>query len=234
MRLLSIRPGLSRAAARVVVLATTACAGALGGTTATNDKAPTSLVLVQGGDQSGQAGRELPNPVVLRVLNAAGEGVEGVTVTLSISAGGGAITPPSDTTDTHGEFRAKWTLGPGSVVQSILASAPGVVPITVGATGLLPTQIILAQGNNQSAKTGTALTNSVIVRVVGANNTPMQGVTVGFQVLSGGGGMTPATVVTNALGEASTKWTVGAAGAQAASASAGSLAPVSISATATP
>jgi len=120
------------------------------------------------------------------------------------------------------------------VVQSLLASAPGVVPITVGATGLLPTQIILAQGNNQSAKTGTALTNSVIVRVVGTGNVPMQGVTVGFQVLSGGGGMTPATVVTNALGEASTKWTMGAAGAQTASASAGSLTPVSISATATP
>jgi Bacterial Ig-like domain (group 1) len=234
MRLLSIFRRVSRAAVGVVVLATTACAGALGGTTATNDKAAASLVLVQGGDQSGQAGRDLPNPVVLRVLNAAGEGVEGVTVTLSISAGGGAITPPSDTTDAHGEFRAKWTLGPGAVVQSILASAPGVVPITVGAIGLLPTQIVLAQGNNQSAKTGTALTNSIIVRVVGANNTPMQGVTVGFQVLSGGGGMSPATVVTNALGEASTKWTVGTVGAQSASASAGSLPAVSISATATP
>ena len=215
------------------VLAAAACAGALG-TTAANDKAPASLVLVQGGDQSAQAGRDLPNPVVLRVLNGAGEGVEGVTVTLAISGGGGAVTPPSDTTDARGEFRAKWTLGPGAVIQSMLASAPGVTPITVGAIGLLPAQIVLAQGNNQSAKTGTALTNSVIVRVVSAGNVPMQGVTVGFQVLSGGGGMTPATVVTNALGEASTKWTMGAAGAQTASASAGSLTPVSISATATP
>jgi len=228
-------PKLVRLSIAIIgALAISACAGALGGTTATTDRAPASLVLVQGGDQSGQAGRDLPNPVVLRVLNSAGEGVEGVTVTLAVSAGGGAVTPPSDTTDSHGEFRAKWTLGPGSVVQSLLASAPGIVPITIGATGLLPTQIILAQGNNQTAKTGTAVTNAVIVRVVGAGNVPMQGVTVGFQVLSGGGGMTPATVVTNALGEASTKWTMGAAGAQTASASAGSLTPVSISATATP
>jgi hypothetical protein len=90
------------------------------------------------------------------------------------------------------------------------------------------------QGNNQTAKTGTALTNSVIVRVVGSANVPMQGITVGFQVVAGGGGMNPATVVTNALGEATTKWTMGAAGTQSAYVSSGSLPTVSVSATATP
>ena len=62
----------------------------------------------------------------------------------------------------------------------------------------------------------------------------MQGVTVGFQVLSGGGGMTPATVVTNALGEASTKWTLGTVGLNTALAAAGSLPTVAVTATATP
>ena len=213
---------------------TTGCAGALGGSTAATSKTPASLVLVQGGAQSGQAGRDLPNPIVLRLLDASGEGVPGVTVTLSVAAGGGAVTPPSDTTDAHGEFRAKWTLGPGAILQSLLAAAPGVTPVSIGATGLLPTQIILVQGNNQTAKTGTALTNSVIVRVVGSANVPMQGVTVGFQVVAGGGGMNPATVVTNALGEATTKWTMGAAGTQSAYVSSGSLPTVSVSATATP
>jgi hypothetical protein len=104
----------------------------------------------------------------------------------------------------------------------------------VGATGLLPTQIVLVQGNNQVAKTASAVTNSIVVRVVGINNTPMQGVTVGFQVLTGGGGMTPATVVTNALGEASTKWTLGTVGVNTAQVAAGALQMVAISATATP
>jgi hypothetical protein len=94
--------------------------------------------------------------------------------------------------------------------------------------------VVLVQGSSQSAKTGTALLNSVIVRVVGNDNVPMIGVTVAFQVLGGGGGMSPTTVVTNTLGEASTKWTMGPAGPQTALATYGSLTPVSISATSTP
>jgi len=211
----------------------TSCAAALTDAAAAS-KGPASIVVVQGGGQTAQAGLVLPTSIVLRVLNAAGTGVPGVTVSLSVAAGGGAVTPASDTTDARGEFKTKWTLGPGAVVQELLAVAPGVTPIAVTATGLLPTQLVLVQGNNQTAKAGTALTNSIIVRVVGDGNLPMQGVTVGFQVLTGGGGMTPLTIITNALGEASTKWTLGAVGSNTALVVAGKLNPVTLSATATP
>ena len=168
------------------------------------------------------------------MLDSAGVGIPGVTVTLAVVVGGGSVTPASDTTDSRGEFRTKWTLGPNSVLQTITASVAGVTPIPIAATGLLPTQIVLVQGNNQTAKTASALTNSIIVRVVGNGNVPMQGITVGFQVLTGGGGMSPLTVVTNALGEATTKWTVGAAGSNTALVVSGSLTPVTLNATATP
>lgn len=224
------------AAVAVVGFATaTACAGALGGATGVTASAATTLVLVQGAGQSAQVGTNLPTPIVLRALDASGVAVPGVTVSLWVASGGGVITPASDTTDAHGEFRAKWTLGPASIAQQIVANAPGVSPVSITATGLLPTQIVLVQGNNQTAKAGAALTNSIIVRVVsGDANIPMQGVTVQFQVLTGGGGMTPLTVVTSALGEASTKWTLGAAGPNTALAVAGKLPPVSLTATATP
>jgi hypothetical protein len=211
-----------------------ACSGAADATTGVNARLPAKLIVVQGASQSGQAGRDLPTPIVLRVVDSAGVGMHGVTVTLAVADGGGTVTPASDTTDGHGEFKAKWTLGPGAISQSLTASTRGVAPVPILALGLLPTQIVLVQGNNQSAKPGSALANSVVVRVVGMNNLPMQGVTVGFQVLSGGGGMTPGTVVTNALGEASTKWTMGASGSNTALAVAGSLAPVAVAATATP
>ena len=214
------------------VLAVTSCSGLLGTEVAV--KKPTALVIVQGDAQSGQAGRDLATQVVLRALDSAGVGVPGVTVTLAVVAGGGSVTPASDTTNSRGEFRTKWTLGPSAVIQTITASIPGVNPVVVGATGLLPTQIVLVQGNNQTAKTASALANPIIVRVVGNGNVPMQGITVGFQVLTGGGGMSPLTVVTNALGEATTKWTVGAAGTNTALVVSGSLTPVTLSATATP
>jgi hypothetical protein len=235
MRPFSPNRALGRSAvALFILLGLAACAGALGGTTAVSAKGPSSLEIVQGGAQTAQAGRDLPTPIVLRVLDASGQGVAGATVSLAVTAGGGTVTPASDTTDSHGEFRAKWTLGAGVIIQSLIAAVPGVTPISIGATGLLPTQIVLLQGSNQTAKTATALTNGIIVRVVSTGNVPMQGVTVGFQVVAGGGGVTPTTAVTNALGEASTKWTMGAAGAQMMSISSGTLTPITVTATATP
>jgi hypothetical protein len=218
----------------IALLIAAAGCSAAGSSTAPGSSSAAQIVVVQGSNQVAQAGRELPTPLVLRVLDSLGVAVPHVTVSLSVALGGGAVTPASDTTDSRGEFKAKWTLGAGSAQQSILATVRGVAPVSVSATGLLPTQIVLVQGNNQTAKAGAAVTNAIIVRVVGNANVPMQGVTVGFQVLTGGGGMTPLTVVTNALGEASTKWTLGAAGANTALVTAGSLTPVPLTATATP
>ncbi|MEP6494955.1 MAG: hypothetical protein ABJF01_19875 [bacterium] len=211
-----------------------ACGAALTDAKGAGANSPASLVVVQGSGQSGQAGRDLPTAIVLRVLDSSGAAAHGVTVRLAVAAGGGAVTPASDTTNSRGEFSAKWTLGPGVAGQQILATVSGLAPVSISATGLLPVQIVLVQGNNQSAKAGSGVTNSIIVRVVGNANVPMQGVTVGFQVLGGGGGMTPSTVVTNALGEASTKWTLGAVGGQAALVVSGSLLTVQLFATATP
>ncbi|MEO7086446.1 MAG: hypothetical protein ABI442_13300 [Gemmatimonadaceae bacterium] len=231
---MSFQLGL-RAFRSIVVLSSAVllgCGAAAATGVASNGAA--ALIVVQGDAQLAQAGRDLGTPIVLRAIDAVGNGVPHVTVTLYVAAGGGTVTPASDTTDSHGEFHAKWTLGPNIVSQEILASVVGANPVSLTATGLLPSQIILVQGNNQSAKVASAVSNSIIVRVVGPNNIPMQGVTVGFQVLTGGGGMTPATVITNALGEASTKWTLGTVGANTASAASGSLPPVTITATATP
>ncbi|MGH7615920.1 MAG: hypothetical protein ACREPM_01690, partial [Gemmatimonadaceae bacterium] len=158
----------------------------IGGATAVKSNAPAGIVVVQGDGQAAQAGRDLPTPIVLRVLDSSGTAVSGVVVSMSINGGGGSVTPASDTTDGHGEFKTKWTLGPTVVQQSLIATVAGVTPVSIAATALLPTQIILVQGDKQTAKAGAAVTNSVIVRVVGGVNVPMQGVTVEFQVLAGG------------------------------------------------
>jgi hypothetical protein len=63
----------------------------------------------------------------------------------------------------------------------------------------------------------------------------MAGIQVLFQVISGGGSMSPQSAITSSLGEVTVKWTLGlTAGAQSAFISASTLTPVVLSATATP
>ena len=192
---------------------------------------PAAVFLVQGGNQSVQAGRELPNPIVLRVTDAAGLPVEKVPVGLVVATGGGAVNPASALTDASGEVRLKWQLGAGEASQSLTASSPGLEPVSVGAVGIVPSDLVVAQGNNQTARAGGVLPTSIVIRVVGAGNVPMAGVTVGFQVTAGGGVITPQSAVTSNLGEVTARWTLGAtAGPQAISVTSGSLSPVAVSA----
>lgn len=194
-----------------------------------------AIIVVQGADQSAQVGKALATPVILRAIDSTGNGIEGRNITLTIGSGGGSVTPTTSETDAAGEVIAAWTLGPSATMQSLIATAAGLEPVIVNASGLVPTQVVIVQGNNQTARVGTALPTQVVVRVLGANNVPMVGVQVAVQVTAGGGSFTPQTAVTNATGEVSLRWTIGTtAGANTASIQVWTLDPVALSATGTP
>ena len=139
----------------------------------TADAGTNSLTIVQGNFQSAQAGLALPTPIVLRVTAAAGTGVENVPVTLVVSDGGGAVNPASGKTDVRGEIKASWTLGPSSASQSLIASTPGSDAVRLQAFGILPSDIIIAQGNSQTAKVAAPVPNVIVVRIVGPGNVAM-------------------------------------------------------------
>lgn len=204
-------------------------------------KVPTAAVVVsgftvvQGNGQTAQAGVLLPTPVVLRVIDGNGDAIPNVTVVFAVTAGGGTVSPPSVLSDAHGEVSVKWTLGLGTPLQSLTASVGDGSPETLFATALYPSSIVAAQGNNQTGKPGQSLPNSVVIRVTGDNNVPLSGIPVQFQVTSGGGGISPQTALTNAYGEVTVKWTLGTvAGLNMATATASTLSPVQLFATASP
>ncbi|MGQ0649405.1 MAG: hypothetical protein ACT4P7_17770 [Gemmatimonadaceae bacterium] len=214
-------------------------AGLLGtascGTEAIVPQVPTSLVLVQGNLQAVQGGQELPNPVVVRLLDAAGAPIAKTSIGFSVVTGGGAVNPGSVLTDENGEARTKWVLGTGEASQVLLAKAPVIEAVTINATALLPNDLLVAQGANQFAKAGAALPNPIVIRVVGPNNTPMKGIAVAFQVLSGGGLISPQSALTNPLGEVTVRWTLGpSTGTHVLAVFSGSLNPVSLNAVALP
>ena len=197
--------------------------------------APAALVLVQGNDQAVQGGKELPNAIVLRVLTEDGKAVPDVPIGFTVTSGGGSVNPGSILTDDNGEARAKWVLGPTSPDQSLRAVVAGIDPVVVSATAIVPTGLVVAQGNNQTARVSTALPNQLVIRVVGLNNTPIVNVPVAFQITAGAGLITPQSALTNAFGEVTVKWTMGpTAGVNSVSASVANLPPATVTATATP
>jgi len=195
----------------------------------------TLLTLVSGGAQTRQAGRLLRAPLVIRATSESGTGVSGAAITLVVQQGGGSVDSASIRTDANGEARVKWTLGPAATAQTVQASIPGVETLQIPALGILPSDIVVAQGANQSARVAVTLPNSIVVRVVGGNNVPMDSVNVTFQITGGGGAISPQSILTNASGEATARWTMGpVAGINTAVVRAATIDPITISATATP
>ena len=224
----SVTARLATGGAILVLLAIAGCKKAV------EPEAVDALTIVSGNLQLRQASRLLRSPLVFRATDVGGKGVGGTAITIVVVQGGGSIDSASIKTDANGEARVKWTLGP-EVANALVATIPGVEPLRVTAGGILPADIVIAQGNNQSARVAVALVNQVVVRVLGGTNVPMDSVNVTFQITGGGGAIAPQSVLTNASGEATVKWTMGPiAGTNTALVRAAAIDPVTITATATP
>lgn len=204
-----------------------------GCTKTTEAPAASRLSIVQGNLQQAAAGTLLSTPIVLRVYATDGSPMQNVPISFNVLAGGGSVDPATAKSDANGEVKARWTLGPGAQVQTLIGTAPNLEPVTLSATGVLPSEILVAQGNNQTARVNTALPVQLVLRVTGNNNMPIPGQTVALAITSGGGSLSPQSAVTNSLGEVTVRWTLGPqSGLQTATATSGTVGPITISAVA--
>jgi adhesin/invasin len=200
-------------------------------TKATEADGAARLTIVQGNQQVAPVGSLLPLPVVLRVLSATGAPVAQVPVQFSVQAGGGSVDPGTVTSDANGEVKTKWTLGPTATAHLLSGTAAGVDTVTVVATGVAPREVVVVQGDGQSARAGAALATPIVLRVVGGTNLPIPGQTVTFAVRTGGGSVSPATAVTSAAGEVTLRWTLGPVpGNQTVTVTVGALTPITLTA----
>ena len=202
-----------------------------GCTKTTEAPAASRLTIVQGHLQQAAAGTLLPTPIVLRVYATDGSPMANIPVSFNVLAGGGSVDPATAKSDANGEVKARWTLGPGSQAQSLVGSAPNVEPVMLSALGILPADISVAQGNNQTARANTALPVQLVLRITGNNNVPIPGQTVALSITSGGGSVSPQSAVTNSLGEVTVRWTLGPqVGLQTATATSGTVGPITLTA----
>lgn len=89
----------------------------------TVQQAPAAVTVTSGGGQEGLPGQQLAESVAVRVDDARGSALEGVTVTFSAAEGHGAADPSMAVTDSEGLAATSWTLGSESGVQTLTASA---------------------------------------------------------------------------------------------------------------
>ena len=196
--------------------------------------------------QSGTAGSAVGAPPSVRVTDQYGNVKSGVSVTFSVTAGGGSISPASPAvlmTDVNGlATLTSWTLGATVGANTVTASAsvPNGSPVAFNATGTVgPANTIAANSSvSQSATVGTAVGAPPSVKITDANNNRVSGVSVTFAVTLGGGVIAPTSaVMTEVNGVATlTSWTLGTtAGSNTvtASASVPNGSPVSFGATGT-
>ncbi len=172
------------------------------------------LLAVSGQDQSGAAGTELPQPLVVEVTDAFGNPIADVPITWT-AEGGGAVSAPSTTTGADGRTSVIRTLGPVAGTQSTLATSEGLAGspavFTHTVTAGSASGVVIVSGNNQVAAPGTTLPDPLIVEVVDGDGNPVVGAAVTWVVTAGLGTVAPGTGTTDAEGRASTIWTLGAA-----------------------
>ncbi len=192
------------------------------------------LALVSGSGQSGPTGTTLSLPLVVRAEDQGGQPVSGVTISWEVSAGGGSVSPSQSVSGADGLASATLHLGNSVGPNTVSASLNGASPVVFSATATsAPTaKLTASSGDAQTGVVATALALDLTVKAADAVGNPKAGVVITFQAL-GGGSVTAGTAVTDALGLASTHWTLGTlAGTQTVTASAPGVTSLSFTATA--
>jgi uncharacterized protein (TIGR03437 family) len=192
---------------------------------------PITLQVVSGNGQTGLAGSKLPAPLVVMAQDAAGGPLAGITVTFTVQAGGGTVSPTSAITDAKGLASTVLTLGPAAGFNAVVASADQFqsVGFVLAAGGASAASLrVTSSGDGQTAPAGQDLPNPLVLTILDAlTNRRLAGLPVTWRVTSGGGVVTPMFTLTDASGTAAAQWTLGpTTGSQALEASISGFSPI--------
>jgi hypothetical protein len=167
------------------------------------------LAPVSGDGQFAPVGTALRDPLVVKVTDAFGNAIPGVTINWD-AQGGGAVSEASTVTGENGQTSVTRTLGPTAGQQQTLASAPDLAgsPVTFTHTATAGS-VTPVSGNNQEAPAGSQLPLPLVVRVLDPDGNPIVGAPVSWLVGEGGGTPSAETSNTGSDGQASIQWTLG-------------------------
>ena len=144
---------------------------------------PTGLMKLSGDNQTGYTGAALARPLVVEVRDANGDPVEGVTVTFTVTGGGGSVNRETTQTNARGRASTRLTLGDGPGTNTVRVSVGGLsqtTRFTAEATLPPPPPVLLKiSGDGQVGVPGQRL-EPFVVEVRNQDGDPLVGVFVVF------------------------------------------------------
>jgi hypothetical protein len=154
------------------------------------------LRMVSGDQQAAEIGTALPEPLVVELLDAAGQSVPGRQVAFYLRGNNGSLEDGRRrvvvSTDGSGRAEASFTLGTraGVANQVVEAFAPGFGgPVAFVATALsaAPAEIVVDSGGLQVGVAGHGVPRPLIAAVIDSGHNRIEGVLVRFRVVKGAG-----------------------------------------------
>ncbi|MFL5576906.1 MAG: Ig-like domain-containing protein [Gemmatimonadaceae bacterium] len=166
---------------------------------------------------TGRVSEEVQDETGVRLTDSLGRVLPDVPVTWA-ARDGGHLVALRDRTDSLGQSRVRWTLGPKAGVQHAVASignGRAVPRVTIGAVAVPGpvAALVVAGGGGQSAKVGAALPHALVLRAVDKGGNAVPGLPV--TLVPAHGTVADSAPTTDSLGAVRVAWTLGrAAGAQ--------------------
>ena len=196
--------------------------------TVTAAATPGMIQIVSGNSQSATPGQALAAALVAKVADASGNPLSGQAVTFKVSPStAGTVSPSTATSGSSGLVSTLLTLSSsavGSVQVTVALTANTAISTTFSETANVQISGLQKNsGDQQSAITGAAFAQPLVVTVNGSNGQPLANYPVQFAVTAGSGTLSAASVTTNSSGQAQVNVTAGAtAGSVTVTATAGS------------
>jgi hypothetical protein len=170
----------------------------------------------EGDVQTGPVGDPLPKPLVVEVLGAGSQPVEGVEVAFELSdPAAGIVDPPTAITNSEGKAVANWILGTAPGSYTVVARLAGAetdaqtTQFTATAKPAAPDTLSAQIPLNQPGRRQQQVEDAPLVRVVDRFGNPVPDTPVAWQVIAGEGTVANPITTTDADGQTSVEWTLG-------------------------
>ncbi|HXG70867.1 MAG TPA: Ig-like domain-containing protein [Gemmatimonadaceae bacterium] len=170
---------------------------------------PAAIVVIGGDGQQGAVGLLLASPLIIRVVDSNGSGVDAATILLSPS--GGSLPDTVMRTDSLGLAELRWTLGRSAGMYTVAAHTDGVKKLTklsARATAAEPANLSFDDvGTENKRGKRAARGKKVYALVTDVYGNPVPDRKVSFAATAGT--VTPARAVTDSRGRVALTWLTG-------------------------